>query len=109
MNIPSARDMLEKYPNRLPLFLIGDSKSKLKLKKNKYSIPNDMTFTQFIFVLRRNLRLREDQSLFLFVIGSDQIDILPCTSSLISDYYTEYKDPSGFLVIKYCEENTFGN
>ena len=74
------------------------------INKNKYLVPIDLTLGQFVFVIRRRLKLDPSKAIFLF-IGN----IIPPTASLMMTLYDEYKDNDGFLYIKYSGENTFGN
>lgn len=100
----SITKILEKYPTTIPLYLKKHSSSNLKdLVKYKYLVPEEMTIGQLVYILRKNLKLKPEESLFIYINNT-----LPCTSSLISSYYKEYKNDNGFLVVEYCEESVFG-
>jgi len=94
-----------KYPNRYPVIINKTKKCGLpEIEKTKFLIPGDLTIGQFIYVVRKRVKLNETDSLFLFI--NDKI--LPLTSSLISSVYEEHQDEDGFLYISYCNENVFG-
>ena len=73
-------------------------------EKTKFLIPGDLTIGQFIYVIRKRVKLIETDSLFLFI--NDKT--IPLSSSLISSVYEEHKDEDGFLYVSYCNENVFG-
>lgn len=74
------------------------------IDKKKYLVPSDLTVGQFIYVIRKRIKLTPEQALFLFVDDG----ILPPVAQLMSSIYDEYKDEDGFLYMTYSGENTFG-
>lgn len=58
---------------------------------------------QFIYVIRKRIKLPPERAIFLFVDN-----MIPSTSSLMSVVYEVQKDEDGFLYITYSGENTFG-
>ena len=66
-------------------------------------MPVDLTVGQFVYVIRRRIKLPSEKAIFIFVN-----DILPPTAALISTIYEEHKDEDGFLYVLYSGENTFG-
>lgn len=75
----------------------------MTIDKRKYLVPADLTVGQFVYVIRKRIRLPAEKAVFIFVN-----DILPPTAALMSVIYKEHKDPDGFLYITYSGENTFG-
>lgn len=94
-----------KYPNRIPIICEKDPKCKLvsDLKKIKYLAPLDISIGQFMHVIRKQLRLRESQSIYFKIDNM----IPPCTV-LMQNLYDVYSDEDGYLYISYIGENTFG-
>ena len=93
-----------KYPDRVPVICERADRSDVPdIDKKKYLVPADLTVGQFIYVVRKRIKLRSDKSLFLFVNGK-----IPPSSQLMSVIYDENKDDDGFLYIVYSGENTFG-
>lgn len=94
-----------KYPDRIPIICekATDKKDVPYIDKNKYLVSNDLTIGQFIYVIRKRLKLLPEYALFIFISGS-----IPPSSALICSLYEESKDADGFLYISYSKENTFG-
>jgi GABA(A) receptor-associated protein len=100
-----AQRILRKHPERVPIIVDKhqDANNIPELDKKKFLVPGDLTVAQFIFVIRKRLKLSPEKAIFLFV-GKN----LPVTSSLISDVYSKYKDDDLFLYCFIMGENTFG-
>lgn len=96
----------EKYPDRIPIICEKDPKSKMKdVDKTKYLVPNDLTVSQFSFIIRKRLEMNKDAALFLLVSGKHSIT----GDSSMSEIYDKYRDPEdGFLYIAYTSELTWG-
>ena len=102
--IESTR-IINKYPNRLPI-ICERAKTATDcptIDKNKYLVPDDFAFGQFIFVIRKRLKLTPEKALFIFIDNS-----VPHTTMSIKEIYKAHKDPDGFLYVTYSFENTFG-
>ena len=91
-----------KYPQRVPI--IVDCKKDINLDKNKYIVPNDLTVGQFMYILKKRIKINYEQSIFLLCNN-----ILIMNTELIKNLYNKYKDVDGFLYIIITLENTFGN
>jgi GABA(A) receptor-associated protein len=103
--LQESNRIIEKYPDRRPI-ICEKSTSPYNLPildKKKYLAPYDLTVGQFIFIIRRRMKLNPDEAIFIFVNGL----IIP-TSAMVGNVYDYYKDPDGFLYIQYSKENTFG-
>eukprot|EP00695_Tsukubamonas_globosa_P002312 TRINITY_DN342_c0_g1_i2.p2 TRINITY_DN342_c0_g1~~TRINITY_DN342_c0_g1_i2.p2 ORF type:complete len:125 (-),score=10.42 TRINITY_DN342_c0_g1_i2:86-460(-) len=99
-----ATRIREKYPDRIPVICEKSEKSDIPdIDKKKYLVPADLTVCQFVYVIRKRIKLPSEKAIFLFVNGT-----LPPTASLMSAVYEENKDEDGFLYITYSGENTFG-
>jgi len=102
--IEESKKIIEKYPDKIPIIVEKSKKSKIKdIDKNKYLVPSDMTLSQFIYVVRKRIKISSTEALFFFVNNT-----LCNNSSLLSEIYNTYKDNDGFLYIAYSSENTFG-
>jgi len=69
----------------------------------RYLVPSDLTVGQFVYVIRKRIKLSPEKAIFIFV-GN----VLPPTASMMSTVYESNKDEDGFLYITYSGENTFG-
>ena len=97
--------VLLKYPDRIPVICEKNKNCNNieDIDKKKYLIQYDITIGQFIFILRKRLKLNEYNALFLTVNG-----VMPSSSEYISLLYEKYKDNDNFIYFNYSSENTFG-
>jgi len=90
-----------KYPERVPIILENCTNSGLPpIDKVKYLVPQDLSVTQFIYVIRKRLKLDKKQDIYLY-IGNH----VPNYHETFSDIYNCYKDDDGFLYINYSNIN----
>ena len=94
-----------KYVDRIPIIVeVSDQDSKtLTLDKSKYLVPFDLTVGQFMFVIRKRLKIEAEKALFLFFNNT-----LQPASTPVSNVYKEYKDKDGFLYAIISLESVFG-
>ncbi|KAL3738859.1 hypothetical protein ACJRO7_020263 [Eucalyptus globulus] len=76
----------------------------LMLKTCRYLVPADLTVGQFVYVIRKRIKLSAEKAIFIFVDN-----VLPPTGAIMSAIYDEKKDEDGFLYVTYSGENTFGD
>ncbi|KAG5578889.1 hypothetical protein H5410_049516 [Solanum commersonii] len=74
------------------------------LRVEGYLVPADLTVGQFVYVVRKRIKLSAEKAIFIFVKN-----ILPPTAAMMSAIYEEHKDEDGFLYMTYSGENTFGS
>lgn len=102
-----AQKILTRYKDKVPIIVEKAKGCTLdEIDKYKFLVPYDMTVGQFIYIIRKRIKLSEVEALYIFVDKT-----LPMTSQTISKIYTDSKskkDFDGFLYINYCNENTFG-
>lgn len=96
--------LLSKYPDRIPIIVAKEKTSDIPdLDKYKFLVPRDLTVGQFIFVIRKRLKLKSEIGMFIFVENT-----LPPVSYPISQLYKDHEDIDGFLYVTYSGESTFG-
>ena len=97
-----------KYPDRVPVIVqrMGGKRGDAvpEIDKHKFLVPNDLPAGQFVYVIRKRIKLDAVQALYMFC-GSG---VLPATHTMMSQLYQRHKDEDGFLYISYTGENTFG-
>ncbi|KAJ6737907.1 MICROTUBULE-ASSOCIATED PROTEINS 1A/1B LIGHT CHAIN 3-RELATED [Salix koriyanagi] len=99
-----ASRIREKYLDRVPVIVERAERSDIPdIDKKKYLVPADLTVGQFVYVVRKRIKLSPEKAIFVFVKNT-----LPSTASLMSAIYEENKDEDGFLYMTYSGENTFG-
>ena len=100
-----ASRLIRKYENkRIPAVLLCDNK--IKIDKVKYLVPNDLTFNQFIYVVRQQIQnVSEKDALYFFTTKGEMVS--PNISMI--ELYEKYKDDEdGLLYLVVKIENTFG-
>lgn len=100
-----ATRIRSKYPDRFPIIVEKVPRSPIPdIDRHKFLVPNDLTIGQFIYVIRKRIKLSPEQALFIFVNNT-----LPPTSEFVSNIYTKYRDDDGFLYCLIAGESVFGN
>ncbi|DBA99549.1 hypothetical protein WJX82_004226 [Trebouxia sp. C0006] len=99
-----AQRIRDKYPDRIPVIVEKAERSEIPdIDKKKYLVPGDLTVGQFVYVIRKRIKVSPEKAIFMFVKN-----VLPPTAALMSEVYDDHKDEDGFLYITYSGENTFG-
>ena len=110
--ISESTRIKSKYPDRVPCIVEKAEKSDVPtIDKKKFLVPSDLTIGQFVYVIRKRIKLRyfyfiiysPEKAIFIFVNN-----VLPPSSSLLSQVYSEHASDDGFLYVLYSSENTFG-
>jgi GABA(A) receptor-associated protein len=98
--------VLTKYPDRVPI-ICERSKAATsdcpQIDKKKYLVPKDLTLGQYLYVVRKKLRLPQEKALFLLI--NNQII---SSTKMIGEIYAKNKHSDGFLYVYYSYENVFG-
>ena len=103
--LSEAMNALNKYPGRLPIICekFKNNTDLPDIDKNKYLVPIELTLGQFIYVIRKRIKLTPEEAIFLCV-GN----FIPPSWISIGELYTKHRDSDCFLYISYTKENTFG-
>lgn len=101
-----ADQMLSDHSDKVPVILAPFSSSSniFKLTQSKFLVPRQFTFHDFIFVIRKKLRLSPKESLFIMVNSS----IFPNMSRSMHSIYNENKSKDKFLYIFFSSEPVWG-
>jgi GABA(A) receptor-associated protein len=65
------------------------------IDKKKYLVPADLTVGQFVYVIRKRIKLSPEKAIFIFVD-----EVLPPTAALMSSIYEEHKVRKSSLSLK---------
>ena len=95
--------VLAKYPNRIPIICEGYGPEVPPIDRSKYLVPDDLTMAQFLYVIRKRIKIAPEKSIYLFV----QNHIIP-GNKFLSSIYEKHAEEDGFLYITYSGENVFG-
>ncbi|XP_064989672.1 autophagy-related protein 8e-like [Musa acuminata AAA Group] len=94
----------DKYPGRFPVIVEkADTSDVPNIDKQKYLVPGEMTFGQFVHSIHKRINTGAEKAIFMFLDNA-----LPPTGILMSRLYDDKKDEDGFLYFVYSGENTFG-
>ncbi|KAL9546247.1 hypothetical protein MBANPS3_006750 [Mucor bainieri] len=96
--------ILSKYPDRIPIICEKvEGNSIARMSKQKYLIPSDICLGQFIYSIRKSIKLSEEKAIYMYIGGN-----IPTVSESLENLYAQFKDEDGFLYLNYAGENTFG-
>jgi len=98
-----AQRIREKYPNRIPVICECIGGEVPDIDRKKYLVPAELTMAEFLYVIRKRIKISPEKSIFLFVN-----DTFIAGAQLMGMIYEEHKDLDGFLYTCYSGENTFG-
>ena len=103
--LSEAERVLAKYPDRIPVIVerYAGQNTLPVMDKQKFLVPNDLTVGQFVYIIRKRIKLSSDKAIFIMIDNQ-----LPPTSSLLSQIYETSKNKDKFLYMKYSSENVFG-
>lgn len=103
--LKESSEIIEKYPNKIPIIIEKTSMDTVlkSLDRNKFLVPDDLTFGQVIHIVRKRLELDPSVGIFLFCNNN----LIPTTATVRS-IYKDYKHEDNFLYVNYSGENTFG-
>jgi GABA(A) receptor-associated protein len=63
-----AQRIREKYPDRIPVICEKDERSSIPpIDKKKYLVPADLTVGQFVYVIRKRIKLSPEKAIFIFI------------------------------------------
>lgn len=99
--------LAQNHPDRIPVFVrkAKSCKSDIpEVPKSKFLVPKMLTIGQFVYIIRRQIKLSAESALFFFVEGT-----LPTTNMTLVELYQQHKQSDGSLHIEYTSESVFGS
>ncbi|GJJ12479.1 hypothetical protein Clacol_006721 [Clathrus columnatus] len=82
-----AERIRQKYPDRIPVICEKADRTDIPtIDKKKYLVPSDLTVGQFVYVIRKRIKLAPEKAIFIFVD-----EVLPPTAALMSAIYEEHR------------------
>tara|TARA_B100001741_G_scaffold3682_2_gene3140 strand:+ start:11755 stop:12093 length:339 start_codon:yes stop_codon:yes gene_type:complete len=95
--------MQSRFPDRIPVIVQKKKEQLATIDKRKFMAPNSLSMGQFVFVIRKRLKMNPSEAIFLFI---DNKLIQP--QQTLGQCYAKCHDEDGFLYITYDFENAFG-
>ena len=99
-----SKKVLQRHRRCVPIIVEPSNIDIMKIDKTKYLVPRELTFGQFMYVIRKRLKIESQQSIFIFTNKT----CLPPQTSSVQTIYDNYSEDDGFLYLTYTFENTFG-
>jgi len=99
-----SKNIMEKYPDRIPIILVKDLRCDINVDRKKYLFPKDSTVSEFLSHIRKRIKLTQEKALFLFL----ENNTLPVLSRMMKEIYKDHKNQDGFLYMTYGTEICFG-
>ncbi|XP_045517788.1 uncharacterized protein LOC123710118 isoform X2 [Pieris brassicae] len=96
----------DRFPNKIPLYVERYAREKEVpvLGRNKFLVPQELTMSQFLYIIRTKMKLRDSQALYLIV--NDKV--LVSHSMTMAQAYEQFRGPDGLLHITYAAQQVFG-
>ena len=105
-----AEKLLIRFSDRVPIIVEKNTRSQLDdIDKHKFLVPCDITIGDFLQVIRKRLKIKDDTSIFIFVHKNSESGQPLTISRHVKDVYDQYKSEDLFLKLTFCEESTFGS
>ncbi|XP_076136334.1 microtubule-associated protein 1 light chain 3 gamma [Alosa pseudoharengus] len=96
-----------KFPTKIPVIIERYQREKYlpTLDKTKFLVPQELTMTQFITILRNRMTLMPSQAFYLLLHSKG----IASMSLTMAQVYKEYRDEDGFLYMTYASQEMFGH
>ena len=101
----TAERIISQHCDRVPVVVECSEQLHMEhpLKKNKFAVPYELTMAQFMFVIRKHMKLEPEYAIFAFINNR-----LHPTTTPIGTIYAQEKADDGFMYIDIFQESTFG-
>ncbi|XP_075984883.1 uncharacterized protein LOC142982325 [Anticarsia gemmatalis] len=95
-----------KFPTKIPLIVERYHKERNlpTLDKSKFLVPEDITMSQFLVIIRNRIKIKPNQALYLIINNKSMLSM----SLTMAQAYENYGDEDGFLYITYASQEVFG-
>jgi|SRR5581483_2690947 len=97
--------VIRNNPDRVPVIVqkSRNSPNIPDIPKTKYLAQIDITVAQFVYVIRKMIKLPADQAIFVFINN----ELAPAQATM-AEMYQKHKEEDNFLYVEYALESSFG-
>ena len=95
-----SRRIMKKYPASAPIIIEPKDEKTIRIDKNKFLVSFELTYGQLMYIVRKKLKIKPQESIFMFCKGT-----LPSSQDTIHTIYKKYGSSDGFLYFLYAFEN----
>lgn len=95
-----------RFPTKIPIIVQRFFKESHlpNLDKSKFLVPQEITMSQFLTIIRNRMHISSSQGLYLLVNNKSLVSL----SLTLAEVYTEHACSDGFLYITYASQEVFG-
>ncbi|XP_044147170.1 microtubule-associated proteins 1A/1B light chain 3C [Bufo gargarizans] len=96
-----------KFPTKVPVIVERYNKEKYLplLDKTKFLVPQDLSMSQFVNIIRNRMDLSATQAFYILVNEKNLVSM----TFTMSELYRDHKDEDGFLYMTYASQEMFGS
>ncbi|KAL5274467.1 MAP1LC3A family protein [Megaselia abdita] len=94
------------YPTKVPVIVerYNNESDLPTLNKKKFLVPQEITMSQFLTIIKKRLEIGPTKALFLLINSRT----LAPLSKTLAEIYGEHRNTDGFLYITYSSQEVFG-
>ena len=93
------------HPDHVPVIIERDKHCKdlPDIENNKFFVPKDLTIGNFIYIIRKRVKINETDAIFVFVNK-----VLPSPQDTLGFLYDQYKSSDKTLHCTYSSDHSYG-
>lgn len=105
--IEEVQGIRTKFPNKVPVIVERFHKERtlIQLDKSKFLVPQELTMSQFVTIIRNRMSLNSNQAFYLLIDDKG----IASMSMTLAEIYEKKKSTDGFLYMSYASQEMFGS
>merc|ERR1712166_485653 len=108
IRVSESAKVRSKHPNKVPIICersVNASQGCPSCNKEKFLAQSTLTISKFAAAVQKQLKTARGSELFVNVFHNDQ-DIIPQPQQLLQEIDSKYRDPDGYLYVRYSDVRT---